>query len=379
MRDERLVRMAAVLTRYSLGLRPGERVAILSTPLAEPLVELAYLEALRLGALPEVSLEPAGLRRIFLAEASPPQLADISPRERLLVESYDAVLRISAPANTRDLAGIPPERLASRSRATSVLQQTMLRRAASGAFKWTTTQYPTQASAQEADMSLPEYEEFVWEACLLNDPDPVASWWRLGATQERYVAYLNERDRFRVSSADVDLTFRAGGRRWINSDGRHNFPSGEVFTCPIEDSLEGTVRFTYPAIVMGKEIVGVRLSFRQGVVVEASAQKGEDQLRELLRTDEGSCRVGEVAFGTNPGIRRFTRNVLFDEKIRGTMHLALGAAYPETGGTNTSAIHVDLIADLTKESECVADGEVFYRNGEFLVSQGGDRWSPSKT
>jgi aminopeptidase len=359
--------MAQVLVHYSLELRPGDRTMIVSSPRAEPLVELVFAEALRAGALPDVSLEPLSLRRIHLQTASAEQLGDISPRERLAVETYDAYLKISAPANTRDLASVPRGRLAERSRATEGLQRTWLRRAAEGALRWTSTQFPTEACAQDAEMSLPEYEEFVFAACLLNDADPVASWHAVHVVQEGIVAYLAGKSEFRIRSAAVDLTYRAGGRKWINSDGHRNFPSGEVFTSPEEGSMEGVATFSFPAVVHGREVSGITLEFKMGEVVRASAQKGEDVLHELLHTDEGSRRVGEVAIGTNYGITRFTRNILFDEKIGGTMHLAVGAAYPETGGTNSSAVHVDLIADLAHGGEYYADGELFYKDGAFLI------------
>lgn len=367
MHDPRIGTMAQVLVRYSLDLEPGDRAMIVSSPLAEPLVERVFAEALGVGALPEVSLEPVNLRRIFLLGASDEQLADISPRERMAVESYDAYLKIGAPANTRDLTGIPPGRIAARSKATEPLLRMQMRRGAEGSLRWTTTQYPTAACAQDADMSLEEYEDFVFGACLLNDPDPVASWRTVHDDQERIVSYLAGKRRFEVRSACVDLRYEAGGRRWINSDGRHNFPSGEVFTCPHEGSMEGKAVFTYPAVVMGREIAGVSLEFKEGVVVRATAQKGEDLLAQLLRTDAGASRVGEIAIGTNYGIRRFTRNILFDEKIGGTMHLAIGAAYPETGGRNPSAVHVDFIADLASGGEYYADGELFYKDGAFLI------------
>ncbi|MBN1425963.1 aminopeptidase [Candidatus Fermentibacteria bacterium] len=366
MRDPRLERMARVLTQYSLELRSGDRVMINAYPRAESLVDSVFVEALQLGALPEVSLEPANLRRLYFAAASPVQMADISPRERLVADSYDAILRIGAPMNTRDLSGIPPDRLAARSTATAPLQRAWLRRAAEGTLRWTSTQFPTEAGAQDADMSLAEYEDFVFSACLLNDPDPVARWQRVHDEQERIIRFLETHSQFSVHSPSVELSYRASGRKWINSDGHHNFPSGEVFSSPEEDSMEGVAAFDFPAIVMGREITGISLEFKGGVVVKASATKGDDLLQELLRTDAGACRVGEVAIGTNYGITKFTRNILFDEKIGGTMHLAIGAAYPETGGINESAIHVDCIADL-RRGEYAADGEVFYRNGAFLI------------
>jgi aminopeptidase len=165
----------------------------------------------------------------------------------------------------------------------------------------------------------------------------------------------------------VDLVIRVGGRRWKNAAGEHNFPDGEVFTAPLETATRGRVTFSFPALYGGREVEGITLTFAEGRVVEATAAKGADLLQAMLDLDAGARVLGEFAFGTNYGIARFTRNILFDEKIGGTVHLALGAAYPETGGTNRSGLHWDMICDLRSDSEVRADGEVIYRNGKFLI------------
>jgi aminopeptidase len=229
------------------------------------------------------------------------------------------------------------------------------------------TQYPTHADAQDAEMSLAEYEEFVFGAGLLDHPDPVASWEKVRREQDRIVQFLETKDTLQLSGPHVDLTVRAGGRRWINAAGEHNFPDGEVFTGPVESATSGRVRFSFPAIYGGREVHGISLTFADGRVVEASAEKGEELLIAMLDMDQGARVLGEFAFGLNYGITRFTKNLLFDEKIGGTVHMALGAAYPETGGVNDSGLHWDMICDMREDSEVRADGEVVYRNGKFLI------------
>jgi len=241
-----------------------------------------------------------------------------------------------------------------------------MERAAVGEMRWCGTQYPTEAHAQDAEMSLTDYEDFVFKSCLLDQDDPGAGWQGVRDSQQHIVDYLMAHDTIHIVAPGTDLTYRTGGRIWINSDGKHNFPSGEVFTGPHEDSAEGHVRFSYPAIYNGREVEDVRLTFKAGKVVEATAGRGQEFLLAMLDTDPGARYLGEVAFGLNYGIQRFTRNILFDEKIGGTMHMALGRAYPDTGGKNDSAIHWDLISDL-REGEVYADGELCYRAGKFLI------------
>ncbi len=241
-----------------------------------------------------------------------------------------------------------------------------MERAAAGELRWCGTLFPTRAHAQEAGMSLADYEDFVYRACLLDRDDPAAAWREVHREQQRIIDYLARRDVIRIVAPDTDLTYRVGGRTWINSSGARNFPSGEVFTAPHEDSASGTVRFSYPALRFGNEVEDVRLTFRDGRVVEATAARGQAFLEAMLELDPGARALGEVAFGLNYGITRFTRNILYDEKIGGTMHVALGQAYPDSGGTNRSALHWDLICDL-HEGRVYADGELCYADGRFTI------------
>ncbi len=367
MMDPRLTRMAEVLVDYSLELKPGDKFVIESNEQAAPLIKEVYRLALKRGAHPEVQLELEDLSRIFFDTATDEQLQYVSPlKEKMLLE-YDKFLSIIADYNTKSLNNVPSSRIALRRRALAPLNQRFMERAARGEMRWCVAPFPTQALAQEAAMSLDEYAEFVMEACLLNTPDPIAAWREIHQRQRKYVEYLNGVDVIEVKAKDTDLRLRVKGRTWENCDGKMNFPDGEVFTSPIEDSVEGFIRFSFPGIYSGKEVEDIRLTFRKGRVVEASAAKGEDLLLSLLDTDEGARRVGEFAIGTNPGITKFTRNILFDEKIGGTIHLALGNSYFETGGQNKSGIHWDMLCDMREGGEIYADGKLIYRNGRMLL------------
>ncbi len=216
-------------------------------------------------------------------------------------------------------------------------------------------------------MSLAEYEDFVFQACFVGKPDPVAEWRRVAKEQERIVNYLNAKKTIKVEGKDTDLTVAVSGRKWINCCGLRNMPDGEVFTGPVEDSAQGRIRYSYPAIYGGKEVVDVRLEFKDGKVTEARAEKGEDLLQAMIAMDEGAKRIGEFAIGTNYGVQRFTKNTLFDEKIGGTIHLALGFSIPESGGVNQSGIHWDMVCDLKEGGRIFADGEKFYEDGKFLI------------
>jgi aminopeptidase len=356
------------LAAYSLELRPSDLVTVEGSELAAPLIRSFYAAAVRLGAHPLARVALSGLEEDFLRLASEAQLGHRSPLALAEVEAVDATLRIMAPANTRALTSVDPARVAARQAAARAVSARRMERAARGELRWSLTAYPTQAGAQEAEMSLREYEDFVFGACLLDRPDPVAAWREVHARQQALCDLLATKRTLRVVAEGTDLTLSVAGRRWTNSDGHRNFPSGEVFTGPVEDSAEGQISFSFPAIYMGREVEGVRLHFERGRVVRATATKGEELLLSLLDMDAGARYLGEFAFGTNEGIQRHTRNILFDEKIGGTVHLAVGASYPDTGGKNQSGLHWDMIRDLRGGGEVYADGELIYSAGKFLTS-----------
>ncbi len=367
MTDPRLQKMARVLAEYSLELRRGDLFLIQSGDLAAPLVREVFYEALLAGAHPYLKVTLDGLAEILYKNAGDEQLAYISELQKLEVERISAALTILGTHNTRNLSGVDPRRMALQKKAGMPLTRKLLERIAAGDLRWCATQFPTQAAAQDANMSLGQYEDFLFSACGVNEEDPVRHWRNLGRQQEEYVQFLSKAKSIRVQGADVDLQFSVEGRRWINCAGRENFPDGEIFTAPVEESMQGYIRFSYPANYQGREVEDVRLTFEKGQVVKAEAAHGLDFLRAMLESDDGAPYVGEFAFGTNPGITTYTRNTLFDEKISGTMHLALGASLPESGGKNQSGIHWDLVCDLRSEGEVQADGETFYRKGSFLI------------
>lgn len=366
MSDIRLQRMAHILVHYSLRLKPRDRLAIDAGPAAAPLVREVVREALRVGAYPELFVQLPGIREIHLQEASDEQLRYIPASRRLVFEEYETFLSISAEENTRELNSIDPARIVLAQRATYDLHQTFMQRGAQGSLRWCSTLFPTNAYAQDADMSLHDFEEFVYQACFLNDEDPVACWQELSRQQQDLIAKLKGKHEVHIVGADTDLTLSVADRTFINSDGKRNFPSGEIFTSPVENSANGYIHFDLPASYNGRSIEHVRLRFEQGVVVEATAAQGQDYLQTMLSLDDGARRLGEFAFGNNRNVQRCTKNVLFDEKIGGTVHLALGRSYPETGGMNQSSLHWDMVCDLRSNGEVRVDGEVFSKNGEFV-------------
>jgi aminopeptidase len=367
MRDIRIERWAHTLVHYCLYVRAGETVAILATPLAAPLIEAVYREVVRVGALPLPLIEMEGLEEILLREGNESQLATVNPVLAVMAELVDAQLTIGSKGNTKALSNIDPARLGTRRQANAVLKNTRRKREQAGKFRWSLTLYPTQAYAQDAQMSLSEFEEFVYDACFLNDADPIARWQALSAQQQTLVDWLKGRRTVRISGEGTDLTLSIRDREFINSDGKRNFPSGEFFTGPVEDSANGVITFDIPASYEGHAIEGVRLVFREGKVTEASARQGQAFLDAMLELDAGARYLGEFAFGDNARLTRAIKNTLFDEKLGGTVHLALGQSYPETGGLNSSALHWDMVCDLRRSGEVWIDDVLFLKNGKILV------------
>ncbi len=371
MTDPRHQKLAQALIGYALGIRPGDKLLIASTPLAAPLLREVYREALRAGAHPDVQIELEELQEIKLREGSDAQLQYLSQPRLSEADYYDAQLRIGATENTMALSAIDPQRIVMAHQARSPISTRLAARTARRELRRTGTLFPTLAYAQQAGMALADYEDFVYNACLLDRDDPAAAWRALAAEWQRIADFLAGRDEIRIVAPGTEVTYRVGGRTWINSSGSNetgslNFPSGEVYTAPIEDSVNGTVRFTYPAIYQGNVVEDVRLTFRDGKVVQASATRGLGLLEAMLDLDAGSRYLGEVAFGLNENISRFTSNILFDEKIGGTMHMALGQAYLNSGGKNNSALHWDLICDL-RQGQVYADGKLCYEAGRFTI------------
>ena len=367
MSDSPFDRWASVLIDYSTDVTTGDSVAISGGVAAEPLLRAIYRAVLRNGGHP-VLLPTFSEAQVDLFNlASDAQLAFISPLERWAREEATVTIDVLASTNTRALTAIEPSRQSVWNRARKELREIAAQRAARGERRWSVTIFPTPAHAQDADMATEDFAAFLEAACMLDRPDPVAAWRELSARQTRMIEWLQERGEIRITAPGTDLRLSVAGRSWVNSDGKRNFPSGEVFTGPVEDSAEGHVHFTYPVVTQGREVSDIRLRFAAGLVVDASASKNESFLIETLDTDPGARRLGEFAFGTNDGITRWTKNILLDEKIGGTVHMALGLGYPETGSQNTSAIHWDMICDLRQGGEATADGDIVLRDGEYQI------------
>jgi aminopeptidase len=375
MTDHRIRRLAEVLINYSANIGPGDRVLIEAEPMAEPLIRAVFEEILESGGHPHLLISLSGqvsltgLDDIFMRKANSDQLNYVPPFYQAAYEQFESRIRIQSESNTRNLSNIEPTRMAQRRRAVKGIIEAQMRRGWKENFRWVSTLYPTLAYAQDAEMSLEEYEAFVYGACHVEgrESDPVAYWKTVESDQERLVQALAGHDEVLLRGPHCELSLSIKGRAFINACGQRNMPDGEIFTGPVEKSVNGWIRFTYPAVYRGTEVDGIMLRFREGRVVEATAEKNQLFLEKMLDTDPASCYLGEFAFGTNFGIQKFTKNILFDEKIGGSIHIALGAGYPETGSENKSAIHWDMICDMRDESEVLLDGELFYKNGAFQV------------
>ncbi len=365
--DPRVAKLAHLLVHYSLNLQRGQLFKIAGEPVSLPLMKAAFEEAVKVGAHPYIQVRVPDTEECFYKHATDDQLKFISPIARLEVDKIDAYLSIWGSENTRYLSNSDPTRQALQRKSGRPLFEKMFRRIASKSLSWVGTQYPTLADAQEAEMSLSDYENFVYGAGHVDRPDPVKHWRKVQKEQQRLAAILDSVDSLRVHSDDTDLHMRVKGRKWISCHGTENFPDGELFTGPVESSVEGHIRFSYPAVYLGREVADVRLDFKRGRVVRESAAKNLDYLKAMLDMDKGARSVGEFAIGTNYEIKRFSRNTLFDEKIGGTCHLAVGASIPESGGLNKSGLHWDMVCNLEDGGEIIADGKVIYRNGHFTI------------
>jgi aminopeptidase len=367
MADPRLARLAELIVGYSLGLEQGKVVRIDTPLVGVPLALEIYRAALRAGALPYTNVELEQLPEILILEGEEAQLDFVPPAALHEVELVDSIVTIWAEANTRALSGAPPERHQRLIAATRELTNRRWERISSGQLTWNGVLCPTPAHAQDAEMSLEDYERFVYRACHVEeDGDAVEHWRSTSAELAGRVEQLASVRELRIVGPDTDLRVVVEGRAWEAADGHHNMPDGEVYTSPVETETEGEIRFSFPALFQGREVDDIHLRFEAGVVVGAEAARGGAFLEAVLDLDDGARRLGEVAFGLNYEIDRFTKNTLFDEKIGGTMHVALGSAFKEVGGVNDSALHWDLVCDLRTEGKVYADGDLIWRAGRFL-------------
>lgn len=369
MTDIRAQKFAQILVDHSTKIKAGDRVAITATTAAEPVVRELYALILERGGYPHLLIDIPGQDEIYFAHAKGEQL-DFVPRfHKIAFEEFEVLIKIRSATNTRSLNNVDPNRQSRRQKAMSRLLQAQLRRGAEKSLRWMSTLYPTNAYAMEAEMGFDEYEDFFYRACHADEDtqDPVGYWRGIEQKQKQIIGHVQGHNQVLLRGPNVDLSLSIKDRVFENAAGEHNMPDGEIYTGPVENSVNGWVKFTYPAVYQGRIVEGVSLTFKEGKVVEANADKNQDFLLEMLDSDDGARYLGEFAIGTNFEINRFTRSILFDEKIGGSFHLALGAGYPETGSLNKSTIHWDMICDLRSDSEILIDDEVVYKNGKFTI------------
>ena len=367
MHDPRIENLADILVNYSTKVQPGEWVGVLGDVASLPLVREVFAKVVKAGGNPSLMLTDETLTRDFARLANDDQMQWLDPALSLYYDKADVYIRCTAFPNTRAMTNIDPKRLQKIQSARAGWLETRMRRAAEGKMKWVGTLFPTEGSAQEAGMSLEEYEDFVFGATFANKTDPVGEWKKLGDMQQKKIDWLKGKKQVTLKGPNIDLEVSIDGRVFINACGERNMPDGEIFTGPVEESVNGWYRASFPSIVQGRAVEGIELKFEDGKVINATAQKNQDLLYSMLDADARSRYLGEFAIGTNFGIDRFTGSILFDEKIGGTVHVALGAGYPDTGSKNKSTIHWDMICDMRKDSEIHVDGELFYKDGQFVI------------
>lgn len=374
MADIRVQKYAKILVEHSARVKPGDRILLEGTTAAEPLLRELYIQILEKGGHPHLMMAlpgtmPFSQDELYLTYANDSQLDFVPTFYKLAYDLFEGRIRIHSATNTKGTTNIDAAKITRRSKGTSPITEAQFRRGAEGSFKWVTTLYPTEAYAQDAGMSLMEYEDFVFGAVHAHEENPIAFWQSVKDRQQSAVDFMKGKSQVILRGPNVDLTLSVKGRTFMNSYGTHNMPDGEIYTGPVEESVNGWVKFTYPANYGGTSVEGAELTFSNGRVTSANAEKNLDFLLKTLDSDERSRYLGEFAIGTNFDIQKFTGNILFDEKIGGSFHMALGNGYPETGSKNKSVIHWDMICDLRMDSEILVDGELFYKNGEFVFGK----------
>ncbi len=359
---------AELLVKFCNEVKSGDRVLIKGAIITRDLIEAIYEECMKAGAHVNIEFdETEDMMSSFYTYADENQLSYVSEWQLKRVDEIDCFFGVWGEENTRAGLNQDFEKDERRNNATKKLDDKWNEHINSGKIRWVVCLYPTNAYAQDAGMSLYEYKEFIYKSCKLHHKDPIASWKRLRKRQQKIVDYLNTCKRIRVIAPGTDLRFSTKGRLWINSYGTDNMPDGEIYTGPVENSAEGKVRFTFPACYEGNEVNEVELTFKKGKVIKAKAKKNLEFLQKILDTDEGSKQIGEFAIGLNKDICHFTKEVLCDEKIGGTFHIALGSSYPETGTKIESNIHWDMVCDLRNEGKIYTDGRLFLKDGEIVI------------
>ena len=353
MVDPRVSKAADILVNYSTKIRKGEYVQIIAEPSAQDLALEVYKLVLIKGAYPVMKLSLPGQSYIYYKNASDEQLKKFPDVSYYELKKTDAVIYIGAPSNTKELSTIDPKKISARQ---SILKKYTDYRVEK--TKWILFDYPTDAYAQDAEMSLEEFKDFVFRATNVD-------WQKESKKQDKLKSILDKGKDVHIIGKDTDIKFSISGKKAVKCDGKHNMPDGEVYTEPVKHSVNGHIYYEFPAVHGGREVSGIRLEFKNGKVVKATPDKNQDFLIKMLDTDSGSRYIGEFGVGVNYNIDRFIKNTLFDEKIGGTIHLALGRGYKDTGGENVSAIHWDMIKDLRKQGEVYIDGKLIEKNGKF--------------
>lgn len=371
MRDPRLTKMAKVIVHYSLNVKEGNLVQMNGEQAALPLMEAIYEEIIKTGAHVKTNVIPAGWDEIFFKYASSQQLMHTCPFILNEVSQCDKRIRIIGPTNTRSLSHVDSKKQALLSKANQPILSKLFSRSGESALDWVVTLCPTPAGAQEANMGSEQYEDFVFKAAHLDEEDPVAFMQKIEKQQQKMIEFVEKKKELHFKTPHgTDLKVNVDGMKWRNSCGKRNYPDGEIFTGPNlnapDGGVNGVVHYTFPAIWQNKVVEGVKLTFEKGRVVDAKASRNESFLKAMLEQDEGASKLGEIAIGTNYKIETFTQNILFDEKIGGTFHAALGMGYPETGTKNQSALHWDMICDLREGGTITADGELLSKDGKFI-------------
>ena len=367
MKDQRVAKVANILVEYSTEVKRDDLVAIRGPYTAEPLMLELYKECLERGAHPILRPTLPAAQPLLYRFAEDHQLEYVWEPEKWFVENLDVDFSIIADTNTRQLSQIDPSRQVLASKARRPIFDRRMERGATGELRWNVTLFPTDAIAMDAQMSLDEYEDFYYAACLIDAPDPIRGWKDVAERHAELLVWIDGRKQIHLEGEGTDLYLDITGRTFVGADGTSNFPDGEIFTGPVEDGTNGVVTFSFPAIYGGQAVEGIRLEFKDGKVVDATAAKNEAFLIKTLDTDAGSRTLGELGIGTNFGIEGFSGEILLDEKIGGTVHLAVGASYPETGGVNQSAVHWDMVCDLRSGGRITVDGEPLMEKGKLAV------------
>ena len=373
MRDARGTKHAQIVVGYSTKVKPRDHVAIVGSALAAALIKEVFREVLKAGGYPypfmglEIMRGLDGLDTILFSEGSDEQLKHVLRTDRMIKEEFEVMITIRSAGNTRSLSDVDPERQVLWSRARAAMNELHDQRTTDKKHRWCATLFPTEAYAQDANMNLREFEDFVYQAIFADQDDPIKAWQALRDRQQRLVNWMKGKKSVVMRGPNIDLTLSIEGRSFINADGTFNMPSGEIFTGPVEESANGWVNFTFPAIHLGREVDDVKLLFENGRVVLATAKKNEEFLLAMLESDSGANYLGEWAIGTNDQIKQFVKSTLFDEKIGGTIHMALGRGYKITGSKNKSAIHWDMLCDMRQGGEIFVDNQLIYRSGKFLI------------